>query len=80
MQHQSVMDLAWKNGVCQEGQLLMSLFSIKPHFLLNTRNRPMNFAMLPKYESAKLCQCTVYWQYLLMKAITLVFCTECLET
>ena len=37
-----------------EGQLFISFFSIKPHFLFKTRNQPMNFAMLPKYYIGKI--------------------------
>jgi len=51
---QPVAHLTWEKGVCQEGQLLISLFSIKPHFLLNTGNRPMKFAMLPKNHIGKI--------------------------
>jgi len=37
-------------------------------FSLYTRNRPLKFAMLPKYLTGKFRQYSVYWQYLLITA------------
>jgi len=49
---------------------------------VKTRNRPMNFGMLPKYHISKIPPTgyTVYRLYLLIKPTALIFCTECLKT
>jgi len=74
--------LAWEKGVCRGRAAFDIIFQHKTTLCLKTRKRPMNFAMLPKYYtvSPKFRRYTVYRQYLLIKAATLVFCTECSET
>ena len=66
--------LAWKKGSCCWRAAFHITFQRKTTLSLKTRNRPMNFAMLPKYHIGKICRHTAYRQYLLMKAPTLVFC------
>ena len=78
----TVAHLAWKKGVCRGRAAFDITFQHKTALSLKIRNRSMNFAMLPKYYIGKIraIYSTVYWQYLLMKAITLVFSTGCSET
>jgi len=55
-------------------------FQHQTTFSFKTRNRLKNFAKLPKYHISKILPYTVYRQYLLIKAATLLFFTECSET
>jgi len=45
-----------KKGSVAKGQLLISLFSTKPHFLLKLENLPINFTKLTKYHISKISQ------------------------
>ena len=67
-------------GSVGEGQLLISFFSIKLHFLLRLEIDRWILRCCQSIISAKCCQHIVYWQYLLIKATTLFFCMECSET
>jgi len=49
-----VAHLAWKKGVCQGRAAFDITFQHKTTFSFNTRNLPMNFAMLPKYHIGKI--------------------------
>ena len=77
---ESVAHLAWKKGSVTEGQLLISLFSMKLHFLLRLEIYRWTLRCYQSIILAKFCRYTVYQQYLLIKAATLVLCTECSET
>ena len=46
----TVARLAWKIGVCRERAAFDLTFQYEIKFSLETRNQPMNFAMLPKYH------------------------------
>jgi len=46
--------LAWKKGVCRGRAAFDIAFEHKTTLSLKTRNRPMNFAMLPKYYIGKI--------------------------
>jgi len=50
----AVAHLAWKKGVCRGGAAFDIIFQHKTAFSLKTTNRPMNFAMLPKYHIGKI--------------------------
>jgi len=75
-----VVHLPWKKGSVAEGQLLLSLFSIKLHFLLRLVIDRWILRCCQSITSAKFRWYAVYRQYLFIKAATLVFCTECSET
>jgi len=45
--------LAWQKEVCQGRAAFDIIFKHEATFSLKTRNRPMNFAMLPKYYISK---------------------------
>jgi len=78
--HWAVTHLAWKKESVAEGQLLISLFNIKPHFLLRLEIDRLILRWCQGIISAKFRRYTEYPQYLLLKAAMLVFCMECSET
>jgi len=49
-----VVHLPWKKGVCRGRAAFDIIFQHKTTFSLKTSNRPMNFAMLPKYHIGKI--------------------------
>ena len=76
----TVAHLAWKSFFfVSGGQLLISLFSIKPNFLLRLEINRWILQFCQSIISAKFHRYTIHRQYVLTKATTLVFCTECSE-
>jgi len=63
-----------KKGSVAEGQLLISLFSMKPHFLIGLQTDRWILRCCQSIISAKFCRYTAYGQYLLIKAAALLFC------
>jgi len=51
----SVVHLAWKKGVCHR-RAAFDIILQHTTFSLKTRNRPMNFVMMPKYHIGKIPQ------------------------
>jgi len=51
---QPVAHLVWKTGVCHGRAAFDITFQHETILSLKTRNRPMNFAMLPKYYIGKI--------------------------
>jgi len=47
----AVVQLAWKKGVCHRRAAFDITFQRKTTFSLWTRNRPMNFAILPNFRN-----------------------------
>ena len=76
----AVAHLAWKKRSVAEGYFWISLFSIKPHFLLRLEINGWILRWCQSIILAKFCRYRVCRQYLLIKAAVLLFCTECSET
>ena len=72
--------LAWEKGVCRGRAAFDITSQHKTTLSIKARNRPMNLQCCQSIKLAKFHGCTVYWQYLLIKAAMLVFCAECSET
>jgi len=66
-----------KTGSVIDGQLLISLYSIKLHFLLRLEIDWWILRCCQSIISLKFRRYTAYRQYLLIKSATLVFWTEC---
>jgi len=59
---------------------VISLFSIKPHFLLRLEIDGLILQSYQSVISAKFHHIRYIWQYLLIKAATLVVYVDCSET
>ena len=78
---QAMAHLAWEKGKVCRGRAAFDITSQhKTTLSIKARNRPMNLQCCQSIILAKFHGCTVYWQYLLMKAATLVHFMECSET
>jgi len=62
-----VAHLAWKKGVCRGRAAFDITFQHKTPFRLKTRNRPMNFAILPNFGNPS-C-------YFVSDSLTQILCT-----
>jgi len=56
-------------------ELLIPLFSIKPHFVIRLKIDRWILQCFQSVILAKLCRYTIYQQYMLIKAATLLFCS-----
>ena len=71
---------AFKKGVCSGRAAFDVTFQHESMLSIKTRNRPMNFVMLPKYHISKILPIYSISTILAHKAAALVFCTEYSET